>query len=81
MVAPASTVAVRSPGSCSISRLSRRSPSTTPGRAAGAPTPTPVPPPQGVTGIDASLASASTALTSSTEPGNTAAFGVRPSTT
>src|SRR5262245_38537437 len=78
---PASADAVRSPGSCSRSRLSRRSPSTNPPGAAGMPTLAAVPPPHGVTGRAASAASPITAATSSTDPGKTAASGVRPSTT
>src|SRR5439155_22503059 len=81
MVTPDSTVTVRSPGSCSTSRARRRSPSTTPARAAGIPTEAAVPPPQGTTGASASPQRPITAATSSSAPGNTAASGVRPSTT
>src|SRR5215467_54014 len=52
-----------------------------PARATGIPTLAAVPPPHGVTGRPTSVASAITAATSSIDPGNTAASGVRPSTT
>src|SRR5712691_3321007 len=78
---PAWTVAVRSPGSCSSRRFMRRRPSTMPDRVGGAPTLMAVPPPHGVTGTEASLARVRTVLTSSMEPGNAAAIGVRPSRT
>jgi hypothetical protein len=49
--------------------------------AVGIPTLAAVPPPHGVTERPTSEASAITAAISSIEPGNTAASGVRPSTT
>ena len=78
---PACAVAVRSPGSCSTSAPSRVSTSTSPARAGGTPTPMALPPPHGTTGTPASAACATTAATSSTLPGSTAASGVRPSIT
>ena len=52
-----------------------------PAPAVGMPTLAAVPPPHGVTDRPTSQASAITAATSSIDPGNTAASGVRPSTT
>ena len=78
---PASTVTVRSPGSCSTMRFRRVSPSTRPAHGAGMPTPTAVPPPHGTTARRPPRRAATTARTSSTVPGKTAASGVRPSTT
>src|SRR5712691_856228 len=62
-------------------RSRRRRPSTRPARGAGIPAADAVPPPHAITGTSASAASATIARTSSTVPGNTAASGVRPSTT
>src|ERR1700687_725559 len=80
-VIPASTVAVRSPGSCSRSRLSRFSARTRPQRVGGAPIPILVPPPHGITGISRAAATGRAAATSSSDPGSATASGVRPSTT
>src|SRR5439155_7142263 len=52
-----------------------------PARGAGMPTLAAVPPPHGVTERPTWEASAITTATSSIDPGNTAASGVRPSTT
>src|SRR3990172_1833021 len=80
-VIPASTVAVKSPGSCSRRRFSRFSARTRPKRWGGLPMPILVPPPHGATGISDSAAARRTAATSSLVPGSTTASGVRPSTT
>src|SRR5262249_23026554 len=78
---PACAATARSPGSCSTTAPSRLRTRASPARAGGTPTPIALPPPHGTTGTEASADWATTAATSSTVPGNTAASGVRPSIT
>src|SRR5262249_1976204 len=62
-------------------RPDRPAPRPPPGRETGVPPAAAAPPPQGTIGTAASAATSTTARTSSSDPGKTAASGVRPSTT